>query len=91
MGLLERWDERNQRTAEWQQEVGRRNPHPPIGRTVRVGLLVLVIFELIGALVGPAIGNIAWIAVLFAIAVAGGVILYRQIKRQRREWESTRS
>jgi hypothetical protein len=42
MGQLARWDARNQRTADWQNEVGRRNPNPRVGRSVGITLAGMV-------------------------------------------------
>lgn len=91
MGLLERWDERNQRTAEWQQEIGRRHPNPRLGRAVATTLIGMAMLSVVGSVVTRLIGEGLWIAILVVVVVACFLFTYRQAKRQRREWESTRT
>lgn len=91
MGLLERWDERNQRAAEWQQEIGRRHPNPPLGRAVATTLIGMAVLSVAGSVATRLIGEGLWIAILVVVAVACFLLAYRQAKRQRRGWESKRS
>jgi hypothetical protein len=89
MGLLERSDQRNQRTADWQNELGRRNPSPKYGRSVGAVFVGMFVLAIVRRLVVPSIGAYAWLALL---AVCGGVCFGVAIalqKRRRRVWEES--
>lgn len=92
MGLLGRWDERNQRTAEWQNELGRRHPNPDlrIGRTVGSSLAGMAVLSALGALVTPVIGDNGWLALLAVVCIGCFASVYVIQKRKRRQWETTR-
>jgi hypothetical protein len=91
MGMLERWDRRNQRSAEWQNEVGRPNPNPRYGRTIGVVFVGMCVLSIARRLVVPPIGAGAWLAL---VVVFGGMcsgIAIAQQNRQLREWEKSRT
>ena len=87
MGLLERWDQRNQRTLEWHNERARRAPVPRFSRLILLVLVGIVMLRAIGALVEPKIGAGGWLAVLLAVAAVCFFVAYRLSKRERRRWE----
>ena len=91
MGLLERWGERKQRTAEWHNEVRRRNPNPRYGRTAGICITTLGVLGVARRVVVPVIGVGAWLALLVSLAVICFGIAIIQQKRRRREWEQSRS
>ena len=88
MGLLERWDQRNQRTLEWHNERARRAPAPRFSRSILLLLVGMVVLRAIGAFVEPKISVGGWLAVLLAVTAVCFFVAYRLSKRERQRWEA---
>jgi len=69
MGLLERWDERNQRTVDRHREVARRSPSPTYAGSTGRLLAGMFALDLISFLLIPLIGFGPWIAIMGAFTI----------------------
>lgn len=91
MGLLEDWDRRNQRTADWQLHSA--NERLKKGRSLRwpvvagLGLSVVLLRRILSHFVG-----FEWtMTVLLTVSVGCFVGVVVQQRRKRRAWEAGRS
>jgi hypothetical protein len=89
MSLLERWDRRNQRTAEWQRHVANEEAHKRRSPSwiVLGGFILLV--TLLRRVVSRYIGFGWTMTILAALTVACFAMVIVDARRKRRAWEAS--